>query len=148
MVAGRLRRDLAPARDALLGALAWMEASIDFPDDEVPTAALVRRPGAAEAALDGVLARADAAPSTVTKYYRRAGRRPNVGKSSLMNALLRYERAIVYACRRDDTRHLAESLSVRGIPVIVTDTPGYQSNDIVERIGVSRSRQALSSSPI
>jgi tRNA modification GTPase len=81
--------------------------------------------------------------------YRQGARaalvgRPNVGKSSLLNALLRADRAIVTPIPGTTRDTLEETANLAGIPVVLIDTAGiHASNDPVERLGVERSRQAL-----
>lgn len=144
LLGGRLRRDLAPARARLLAAVAWLEASIDFPEDEVPPAEPAHDLALAEAALTMLIERAAAGALyrdglTVTLIGR-----PNVGKSSLMNALLRYERAIVTPIAGTTRDTLSERLNLHGIPVTLIDTAGLaDSDDPIERLGIARGRQAL-----
>jgi tRNA modification GTPase len=70
--------------------------------------------------------------------------RPNVGKSSLLNALLRASRAIVTPIPGTTRDTVEETLNLRGIPLCLVDTAGItESLDLIERLGVERSRQAL-----
>ena len=75
--------------------------------------------------------------------------RPNVGKSSLFNALLRKDRAIVTAIAGTTRDTVSETFSLAGIPVRLVDTAGLrESTDLVERLGVERSRAAMAEADI
>ena len=69
---------------------------------------------------------------------------PNVGKSSLLNALLKESRAIVTEIPGTTRDTIEESMSIRGIPVRLVDTAGIRStNDVIEKIGIEKSKQAF-----
>src|SRR5204862_3194059 len=71
--------------------------------------------------------------------------RPNVGKSSLLNALLKEDRAIVTPLPGTTRDTLEESVNWEGVPVVLTDTAGVRASaqDPVEQLGIERSRKAL-----
>ena len=76
--------------------------------------------------------------------------RPNVGKSSLLNALLKEERAIVTPIPGTTRDTLEETVNWEGIPVVLTDTAGVRDNgqDPVERLGMERTRKALQNADV
>src|SRR4029078_10818658 len=110
---GGLTRRLAPARAALIETPAYLDASADFPEDEVPAVDLRATLQVAEKALRDVLD-----SSNLRLLFHEAIKieivgRPNVGKSSLMNALLRTERAIVTAIAGTTRDVITESINLR-----------------------------------
>lgn len=142
---GRLSSQIRAIRDALVGALAYLEATIDFAEDEIPQQDVGPRLEEAHIGLQRLLRDADQGI-----IYRQGIRtaiigRRNVGKSSLLNALLRADRAIVTPIPGTTRDTLEETLNLDGVPVVLVDTAGIAngSADPVEQIGIERSREAL-----
>lgn len=141
---GWLAREVRATRAALLECLAYVTVVVDFPEDEVEPQDLGPQLRAALARVEQLLA--GAAQGII---YRQGARvaivgRPNVGKSSLLNALLRVERAIVTPIPGTTRDTLEESANLAGIPVALIDTAGiHESADPVEQLGIERARAAL-----
>lgn len=149
---GRVSEQVQDARHAILGVIARIEASIDFPEDDIPTPqADELRPliASTQEKLAALLAGSERG-----RLYRQGLRtaiigRPNVGKSSLLNALLRSERAIVTSIAGTTRDTVEEVTNLRGIPLYLIDTAGITpSSDPVEQIGVQRSRAAAESAEV
>ena len=134
-------------RAKLLHTLAHLEATIDFPEDDVPPADV--SPELKESLEDLEVLIMSASTGIVLRQGVRTAivGRPNVGKSSLLNALLKTERAIVTAIPGTTRDTLEEVANVRGVPLVLTDTAGLrqQNNavDPIESIGMDRTRRAL-----
>jgi tRNA modification GTPase len=144
-LSGRLSEQIALVRQRLVNGLAWVEASIDFDEDEISPHDLDEDLARAREALSGMLRGAERGI-----IYREGLRvaivgKPNVGKSSLLNALLRVERAIVTPIPGTTRDTLEEVLNLNGIPLVLVDTAGIRSDtrDLAEDLGVERSQRAL-----
>ncbi len=146
---GRLSRDVQATRDELIGSLAYLTALVDFPEDDVPEQEVVAPLRRVRERIEQLYQGAD--QGILYRYGARAVLvgRPNAGKSSLLNALLQVERAIVTPVAGTTRDTLEETANLGGVPVVLIDTAGItETNDPVEQIGVERSRRALASADI
>ncbi|MBO8127862.1 MAG: tRNA uridine-5-carboxymethylaminomethyl(34) synthesis GTPase MnmE [Peptococcaceae bacterium] len=142
---GKLSRTISAFREELVGVLAYVEAAIDFPEDEVPGAQvedLVSRLRFLGERCEKLRQEAEAG-----RVYREGVAtaivgKPNVGKSSLLNALARNNRAIVTDIPGTTRDVIEEVINIRGVPFRILDTAGLrETQDAVEKIGVARAKE-------
>jgi tRNA modification GTPase len=140
---GGLRKEISHWQQRLLDLSARAEAAIDYVDEDSVDAnpSLSRDCGALAAELSGWLARPRAEPLRDGVRVVIAGP-PNAGKSSLLNTIVGFERAIVTDIPGTTRDHIEVPLALSGVPIRLTDTAGLrESGELVERIGVDRARQ-------
>jgi tRNA modification GTPase len=150
---GALSRECEAIRTSLLEAMAAVETQIDFTDvEDASDFTLESVKGAARGAIeriDRALATADAAARLREGFTVVIAGPPNVGKSTLMNALAGRDVAITSPIP-GTTRDLIEVfLDLRGYPVILVDTAGIrESHDLIEQEGVARARRRAESADL
>ena len=139
---GTLGRRTTAARDQLLETLAHLEAWIDFPEEDIDpqTGILLRgRVGAVLAVVDSLLATADQGRVLREGVRTVIFGEPNVGKSSLLNRLLGFERAIVSEIPGTTRDTIEEIVNLHGIPLRLVDTAGVrEAADRIEAEGIQR----------
>ncbi len=144
---GELSNALDPFKQKLIEVIVLMESALEFVEDDLPAPQLNQ--------IDETLASVIAGVDRFSQSYS-AGRllqdgarvaitgRPNVGKSSLFNRLVRSERAIVTDVPGTTRDTLSESIDIGGVPVVLTDTAGlHETSDNVETLGIERTHRAM-----
>ena len=137
--------------DRLTGVMALLEASADFPEEIEEEAAAARVIEDLNGVIGDISARCDGRGARLLREGASivlAGR-PNVGKSSLMNALLDQDRAIVTEIPGTTRDVLTERVSFGGVMAELSDTAGQrQTEDPIERIGVDRAKRAAETADV
>lgn len=149
---GKLSKKVSSIRDIVLAMVAHVEVSIDFPEDDIEEVTYEELEESANKVIEEVKS------LIVTSQRGRILRdglntvilgKPNVGKSSLLNALLRENRAIVTDIPGTTRDIIEEYLNIDGIPLKIVDTAGIRdTDDIVEKIGVDRARESIESADL
>jgi tRNA modification GTPase len=144
---GELSIALQPAKEKLIHIIVRLESALEFVEDDLPAIQLTE---IAKQLAEVRQTMQELAGTYSSGHLLREGLkvaiigRPNVGKSSIFNRLLRLERAIVTEIAGTTRDSITESVSLRGIPVSLTDTAGLRrASDRIEEIGVERSQRAM-----
>lgn len=144
---GSVSHALRPVKDALVELISLLEAGIDFAEDDVavaPPEEIDARIATVLGGLDTLLASYSWGRYVHDGITMAIVGRPNVGKSSLFNALLGQDRAIVTDIPGTTRDTVSESFALEGVPVRLVDTAGLrESSDVVERLGIERTRRAM-----
>lgn len=150
---GRLSRLIQKLRQELLETVAHVEVNIDYPEyddvEEMSHNMMIEKTQYVYKEIEKLLEMAKQGKILREGLATAIIGRPNVGKSSLMNALVHENKAIVTEIAGTTRDIIEEYVNVRGVPLKLVDTAGIrETEDIVERIGVERSRQVLKQSDL
>ena len=144
---GELSLRMQRTKESLIQAIVVLESALEFVEDDLPE---VEKESLEKSLLAVAKELADLAQTFDVGHLLRDGLRvtiagsPNVGKSSLFNALVRADRAIVTDIPGTTRDSLTESISLKGFPITLTDTAGLrESSDQIEQLGVGRTHQAI-----
>ena len=144
---GELSKSLQRSKDELISAIVRLESALEFVEDDLPQLRNNEVVDQVSATLAGIR---ELSRTFATGHLLREGikvalvGRPNVGKSSVFNKLLRFDRAIVTDLPGTTRDSLVEQISLQGIPVSLTDTAGLrEAGDRIEALGISRTQQAI-----
>ncbi len=149
---GGISRLIQPSKAQLLELIALLEAGVDFAEDDVSVAPMEEVQRRITSIVDSLTRLIDS-----FRYGRLVHDglslaivgRPNVGKSSLFNALLERDRAIVTDIPGTTRDTVSEVAAIDGVPVRLVDTAGIrEGRDVVERLGIERSFQAMADTDI
>ena len=144
---GEFSHKLRPLKDKLIGIIVILESALEFVEDDLPdvqTKKLTRKLLLIKKELNELTETFKAGKLLREGLKVALVGRPNVGKSSLFNALIGEDRAIVTEIPGTTRDQLREAFTIKNIPVLLTDTAGlHETIDTVESIGVARAKRAM-----
>jgi tRNA modification GTPase len=144
---GKLSSEISKLRELLLDLLVNMTVNIDYPDEdieEIVYESMLESLSQIGGEIDRLRLTADTGRILQEGLNVVIIGKPNVGKSSLMNALMRETRAIVTEIPGTTRDTIQETISLKGIPIRLTDTAGIrETNDTIEQIGIARSKESF-----
>jgi tRNA modification GTPase len=147
-LSGGLSGEINKIRQSLLDILVILDANIDFPEEGIPRQDFTEISlglAAIEARLNRLLSSASGGRILREGLHVVICGKPNVGKSSLLNALLKKERAIVTSVAGTTRDTIEEVIDIKGIPVKIVDTAGIlKPRNLIEKKAVKRSRSQIS----
>jgi len=150
-LSGRLSKEINRIRAKLINILAILEANIDFPEEGIDqeSAAFADNINSVALEINKLLDNAPVGRILREGILTVICGKPNVGKSSLLNALLKKERSIVTPLAGTTRDTIEELIDIRGIPVRITDTAGIlKPRDLIEKEAVKRSRDYIKSADL
>jgi tRNA modification GTPase len=146
-LSGELSRQLQPFKDRVVRLIVQLESALEFVEDDLPA---VQVQQINHELLELISEVASLAATFAIGHLVRDGLRvtivgrPNVGKSSLFNSLLGFDRAIVTEVPGTTRDTLNEQINLNGVPILLTDTAGVrEATERIEIMGVERSHQAM-----
>lgn len=146
-LSGGLSREINEIRGKLLDILSPLEANIDFPEEDIQkhgTAEVFQGLTAIEIQLNKLLDGASCGRILREGIHVVICGKPNVGKSSLLNALLKKERSIVTPVAGTTRDTIEEMLDIKGIPLKIVDTAGIlKPRGLIEKKAIKRSREQI-----
>ncbi len=149
---GNFSKEIREIRAELMDCLVDITVNIDYPDEDIEQLTfekLIAALGSVRSKIEDLLRTSDTGRIISEGLKVSIIGKPNVGKSSLMNALLNETRAIVTEVPGTTRDTIEEMITIRGIPIRLTDTAGiHETDDVVEKIGIEKSKEAFNNADL
>ena len=149
---GNFSKEIREIRAELMDSLVDITVNIDYPDEDIEQLTfekLIAALGSVRGKIEDLLRTSDTGRIISEGLKVSIIGKPNVGKSSLMNALLNETSAIVTEVPGTTRDTIEEMITIRGIPIRLTDTAGiHETDDVVEKIGIEKSKEAFNNADL